>query len=412
VQGTDTLDQERVAAPAPRSRPGRSTDGWGGPEAVTVAPSPREGGRPRRRRTERGRRVLETRLVEPGAAFGDPPPPRDLPTVPASRVVPPPAEAVTIPVTAVPRPAPPATAPSRRVGVARMALLVLVLGLVVVTASHALGPATSRPAPPPPVAAPAPPAPAPPVDPAALDRTAMAAIDRLVQGDSVGHVSVAALDTATGRSFGYAADNPVSTASVVKLDILETLLLQSQEGETTLGSTTRDLAGRMIQQSDNAAATQLWGDLGGIPALNAANRRLGVRATTLDDHWGSTTTPASDQLRLLAALNGSSLLDADSRAFARDLMTRVADDQRWGVSAAADPGTTTALKNGWVPVDTAGGRWIVGSVGTVTAGGHPVLLAVLSEHQPSQEAGIRLVESMARIAAGAVTSRPEVVAAG
>ncbi|GAA4775803.1 serine hydrolase [Actinomycetospora chlora] len=294
-------------------------------------------------------------------------------------------------------------------------LLVAVLGLLVVTASQALEPGT-RPAPPPPVAAPAPPPGRTLVDPAAVDRDATAAIDRLVQGDSAGHVSVAALDTATGRSFGYAADNPVSTASVVKLDILETLLLQSQEGETVLGPAARDLAGRMIQQSDNAAATSLWGDLGGIPALTAANRRLGVRHTTLDDHWGSTTTPASDQVRLLAALTGTpplaSPLDADSRAFARDLMTRVAADQRWGVSAAADPGTTTALKNGWVPVDTAGGRWIVGSVGAVTAGGHPVLLAVLSEHQPSQEAGIRLVESMARLAAGAVTSRPEVVAAG
>jgi hypothetical protein len=93
-------------------------------------------------------------------------------------------------------------------------------------------------------------------------------------------------------------------------------------------------------------------------------------------------------------------------------MTHVAPEQSWGVSAAADPGTTPAFKNGWMPVSSDGGRWVVASVGVVTAGGHPVLLAVMSEHQPGKDAGIRLVESMSRVAAGAVTSRPEAFAAG
>jgi beta-lactamase class A len=291
---------------------------------------------------------------------------------------------------------------------------VLVLGLIVVTVTHELSP-TGSPAPPPVAAPPATAAPAPPapeVDPAALDRTATAAIDRLVTGGSVGHVSVAAVDTVTGRTFGYTADNPISTASVVKLDILETLLVQNQAGDRELGAGTRQLATRMMQQSDNAAASSLWDAVGGVPAIGAVNRRLGMRDTHLVDHWGSTTTPASDQLALLRALNAPSPLDADSRAFAHDLMTHVAPEQSWGVSAAADPGTTPALKNGWVPVDSDGGRWIVGSVGVVTAGGHPVLLAVMSEHQPSKDAGVRLVESMARVAAGAVTSRPEAFSAG
>lgn len=278
------------------------------------------------------------------------------------------------------------------------------LGLLVVTATNDVGPAPG-PAPAPGISPPRAPA-VPLVDPAVAARDATAAIDRLVTGASVDHVSVAALDIATGRSFGYAADTPIQTASVVKLDILETLLLQSQDDGQPPSAEARELAALMIQQSDNDAASRLWEDLGGVPVLDAAHRRLGVRATQLFDHWGSSTTPASDRLALLAALHAPGPLDADSRQFAHELMTTVVEEQRWGVSAAADPGTTTALKNGWTPVDADDGRWVVGSVGIVTAAGRPVLLAVLTEQQPSKDAGIQLVEALSRIAAQAVTAHP------
>ena len=214
---------------------------------------------------------------------------------------------------------------------------------------------------------------------------------------------MAALDVATGRSFGYAPDRALRTASVVKLDILQTLLLQSQEEGSLPSGEAQELATRMMQQSDNDAASTLWEDVGGVPAIAAANRRLGLDGTELDDHWGTSTTSATDQLALLAALDAPAPLDPDARAFARDLMTHVADDQRWGVSAAAAPGTTPALKNGWMPVGDEG--WVVGSVGRITVRGRPVLLAVLTEGRPSKEAGIRLVEALSRIAAGAVTAR-------
>lgn len=241
------------------------------------------------------------------------------------------------------------------------------------------------------------------VDPAQAAREATAAIDRLVQGDSIGHVSVAARNLATGATFGYAPDTPIATASVVKLDVLQTLLLQSQDAGGQPSEGDRELAAPMITQSDNDAASTLWEAVGGVPAIDAANDRLGLRATRLVDHWGSSTTPASDQVTLLAALTGPSPLDPTSRAYALDLMTRVADDQRWGVSAAADPGTTSALKNGWTPDESDGGRWVVGSVGAVTVAGDPVLLVALTEHQPDEATGIQLVEDLSRSAARAVT---------
>ena len=103
-------------------------------------------------------------------------------------------------------------------------------------------------------------------------------------------------------------------------------------------------------------------------------------------------------------------LSPDSRSFALDLMRNVVDEQRWGVSAAADPGTTTALKNGWAPSDSGDERWAVGSVGIVTTTGRPVLLAVLTEEQPSKDAGIQLIEALAPIAARPVTMHPSTTA--
>ena len=290
-------------------------------------------------------------------------------------------------------------------------MLAVVLGVLLATVTDDVRRAAT-PAPPPissPARTPGPP-PAMLTDPGAAAREATAAIDRLVQGASAGHVSVAALDVATGQSFGYAADTPIRTASVVKLDVLAVLLLQSQDDGRAPSTTRRKLAARMIQESDNDAASRLWEDLGGVPALDAANRRLGVRATQLVDRWGSSTTTASDQLALLAALHTPGPLDPDSRSFAVDLMRNVVDEQRWGVSAAADPGTTTALKNGWAPSDAEDGRWAVGSVGIVTTTGRPVLLAVLTEDQPSKDAGIQLVESLSRIAARAITTPPGPIA--
>ncbi|MHC1563658.1 serine hydrolase, partial [Actinomycetospora sp. C-140] len=399
---TDTLDRGLTATlfgDEPDLRD--DGDGWGGPEAVTVLPRKKIRRRPARRPVRRPVRG------GPELARTTAPSPMDRPTVPRTLV---PAELLTVP-RATPAPVVPPAPKLRRRGRRRAVLLTLVLGAVVATATGELHP-WSTPAPiptPPPAPAPVavpPPAAVRPVYPAEVARDATARIDALVPARAVGHVSVAAVDTVTGRTFGYAADNPVPTASVVKLDVLETLLLQHQGSGEPIPSATMDLATRMMQQSDNEAASALWEGVGGVPAIDAVNQRLGLRDTHLVDHWGDTRTPASDQLALLAALTGPSPLDADSRALAHDLMTHVVDDQRWGVSAAADPGTTPALKNGWMSVDADDGRWVTGSVGIVTVSGHPVLLAAMVGQQASEADGIDLVEALSRAAASAVAVRP------
>lgn len=227
-------------------------------------------------------------------------------------------------------------------------------------------------------------------------------------------VSAAVLDLdGTGREATvYGDDTPYDTASIVKVDILATALLQGQDAQHGLTEKERSEAEVMIERSDNDAANDLWRTIGRAKGLEAANKRLGLTETKggPDAKWGLTRTTARDQIRLLravydtgtAAPAGSIPLDEASRTYIRTLMDRVVDEQSWGVSAAADSGW--ALKNGWLQRNTTE-LWDVNSVGRITAGGHHYLVAVLSDGSKSMKDGVALVERAARAAVSSTAAR-------
>ncbi|MBV9592727.1 MAG: serine hydrolase [Actinobacteria bacterium] len=219
-------------------------------------------------------------------------------------------------------------------------------------------------------------------------------------------VSVAALNTVTGASYSYGATGGMNTGSVVKLDILETLLLEHQQAGQPLTDDEDANAMSMIENSDNDAAEALWEDVGSDQAVSRANQTLGPLPNTVpgaDDYWGLTITDASDQLLLLRNLvSTDGPLDAASQAYALNLMRNVESDQRWGVGAVADAGTTFANKNGWLAVSDDDNLWLVNSLGIVTVQGQQVLLAIMTQHDSSESAGIATVESIAAAVAPAV----------
>ncbi|MFD8261645.1 serine hydrolase [Streptomyces griseoluteus] len=235
--------------------------------------------------------------------------------------------------------------------------------------------------------------------------------DAAVQHSSKTRVTAAVLSL-DGRNLKpvlNGEDALYDTASIVKVDILATLLLRAQDAGRPLTAQERALAEPMIRNSDNAATNLLWREIGGAPGLEAANKRMGLTSTKggPGPKWGLTQTTASDQIRLLrcvfdgaATSSANSPLNEDSRAYIRDLMTRVASDQAWGVSAAS--GSDHALKNGWLQ-RTASGLWDVNSVGRITVDGHRYLVAVLSDGSSSMNDGISVVERAAREAMAATT---------
>jgi len=216
--------------------------------------------------------------------------------------------------------------------------------------------------------------------------------------------SAAAVDLVTGRSVTLGAGSEMYAASAIKLNFLETMLYQHQQSGEELTSDEQADATAMIEQSDNDAADRVWRDAGASDGINAYNQIAGLTSTTMDPdgYWGLSTSSAADQIILLRNLtSSSSLLNAAWRAYALDLMSNVDPDQRWGVSVAADAGTATADKNGWLAIDPDNDLWAVNSLGVLTVHGHPVLMAVLSQHEPDFQTGVdRVEQAAAELSAG------------
>jgi hypothetical protein len=121
-------------------------------------------------------------------------------------------------------------------------------------------------------------------------------------------------------------------------------------------------------------------------------------------YWGLTSTTVTDQLRLLTDLAArKSPLTTASKDYELGLMENVQQSQQWGVSAAASPHTTYAVKDGWLPDPSL---WVINSIGVVLHRGQQLLIAVLSNDQPTEAAGIATVSAAAVAAARVITAAP------
>jgi beta-lactamase class A len=217
------------------------------------------------------------------------------------------------------------------------------------------------------------------------------------------NVAVAVDDLSTDTTAAYDGSTEFVTASIVKVDILATLLYQLQQAGQSLTAAEQYLATTMIENSDNDAASDLYTDVGGSGAIDDANQVFGLTQTTVgsDGYWGLTTTTAADQIELLRTVFTSpSPLSAGSQNYIKGLMSQVESDQQWGIPAAADPGTPFLVKNGWLPNPTL---WEINSIGEVVHDGQLLLIAVLSAGNASEQAGISLVQAVATQAAQALT---------
>ncbi|WP_326553811.1 serine hydrolase [Micromonospora sp. NBC_01813] len=211
-------------------------------------------------------------------------------------------------------------------------------------------------------------------------------------------LSFAAVDRTTGAGFRIGDGPRFQTASIVKVDILAALLLRG--GDSALTTTERRSAERMITVSDNAAATELFAVIGGVSGLNRANDDFGMTETRPTPSWGTTTTTAADQIRLLRTIVAEDgPLRPGDRGLVLELMSQVVDGQRWGVSAGAgSTGAQVWLKNGWDTVDAHSGQWLVNSIGRIVEGDRDWLVAILSDHHDTLDRGIAVVEQAATIA--------------
>jgi Beta-lactamase enzyme family len=223
-----------------------------------------------------------------------------------------------------------------------------------------------------------------------------------------GTVLAAVYDVSTRQSWRLGDGPAQDEASVVKLDVLETLL--AQRGGTGLSPADQGLAQSMIEDSDNDAATSLWEEAGGAEGIGAYNDTAGLTTTTPSQcvtcadfpwpGWGLTTTVPYDQLTLLKQLvvpGPRPLLSETERSYALSLMENITPDQAWGVSGGVPAGVTVALKNGWLPLNDASTDWQVNSVGWISGDGRDYLVAVLSTGNPTEQYGIDTINGLSSL---------------
>jgi len=223
-----------------------------------------------------------------------------------------------------------------------------------------------------------------------------------------GSVLAAVYDERTSRLWTLGQGSPQNEASIVKVDILETLLAQHRSHGTELSASDVTLAQEMIEDSDNDAATALWGEVGGARGISAYNHSVGLTHTTASGcvacpgfpwpGWGLSTTTASDQIALLRELlQPSARLSGTQQAFALGLMEHVTPSQRWGVAAGLPPTATVALKDGWLPLTSAGDDWQINSIGWISGSRGSYLIAVLSTGNPTEQYGIDTISELSAI---------------
>ena len=223
-----------------------------------------------------------------------------------------------------------------------------------------------------------------------------------------GTVTAAVYDVTTGQTWTFGSRKPQAEASIVKLNILEALYAQHGAGSAGLSTTDVSLAQEMMEDSDNDAATSLWYAAGGPSRIASFNTSADLTSTAPSScvqcpnfpwpGWGLTTTTPADQLALLRELiKPSTLLTDAQRKSALDLMENVAPSQRWGVSGGVPSQARVALKDGWLPLNSANTNWQINSIGWISGSGRDYLMAVLTTGNPSKQYGIDTISQLAAL---------------
>lgn len=217
-------------------------------------------------------------------------------------------------------------------------------------------------------------------------------------------------DRRTGCVYGLNPGLAMTTASVVKAQILAGVLLAAQDqGRSLTDSEAEDVALMMHYSHNTPPASRLYVAIGGAEGMEAIDERFEIVGTSHTARYGATVSTAEDRTVLVKRLlAGGGPLDAAAVRAAWDIMAGVSTAQSWGVTAGLPAGYEAALKNGFFPSRGAG--WRVGTTGVVRDPlGGIYAITVLTDGNPNESAGIALVETVTRHINAALTAgRPAV----
>ncbi len=188
----------------------------------------------------------------------------------------------------------------------------------------------------------------------------------------------------------------LTTASVIKAQVLAGVLLMAQDDDRPLSQSEVSDIELMMHYSHNTPPTsRLYVAIGAAEGMEALDDRFQIAGTSHTSRYGATLSTAWDRTVLAEQLLiGGGPLDESSVLSAWEWMSSVSVIQSWGISAGLPAGYEAALKNGFYP--SRGVGWRLGSTGAVRdpSGGY-YAVTIMTDNNPDESSGIALVEAIA-----------------
>src|SRR5581483_7383903 len=213
-------------------------------------------------------------------------------------------------------------------------------------------------------------------------------------------------DVRTGCHYHLYRHMRITTASVIKAQVLGAVLLKAQHHHRGLDARERHDIHPMIRWSfNNPYVPDLYYDVGGVAGMDRFDHRMHAFHTANTLEYGATVTTSGDRTNISKRmLYGGGPIRARYRRIAWRYMSNVTPTQRWGITAGMRKGWDVALKNGFYPMPGHG--WRAGSTGFLRAprGHKGYAITVMTDQNRTQIAGIRLVQEVVRRAADALTT--------
>ena len=232
-------------------------------------------------------------------------------------------------------------------------------------------------------------------------------VDEIAAAHPGARFTAAVHDHRTGCAYRLNPGLAITTASVIKAQVLAGVLLAAQDAGRPLTESEAADVELMMHYSHNTPPTsRLYVAIGGAPGMEALDERFGIAGTSHTARYGATLSTAEDRTVLVEQLLiGGGPLDPAFVGVAWDWMSAVSAAQRWGVTAGLPAGYAAALKNGFYPL--RGGGWRLGTTGAVRdPSGGAYAMTVMTDGNPNESAGIALVEAITRHINSALTAGP------
>jgi hypothetical protein len=219
-------------------------------------------------------------------------------------------------------------------------------------------------------------------------------------------VTASIQDVRDGCEFHLHSTMRITTASVIKAQVLGAVLLKAQSEHRSLDARERHDIHPMIHDSfNNPYVPDLYNDVGGIAGMDRFDRKMHAFHTTNTEEYGATVTTSNDRTNIVRRmLYGGGPMHSAYRKVAWHYMSHVTPTQRWGITAGMRRGWSVALKNGFYPLGS--GNWRVGSTGFLRAPGSDrgYAITIMTDNDITQADGMRLVQEVARRAAERLAS--------